>query len=260
VEYSYVVFVSTRKRSESDPEVIGIGRPVDLNMRMRWVSRPEEFAQQMALRRPMVALFSHVAEKRLDGFLSVLEQMPRTQRPHSLVFWGDWEGLERFAQIGNESWVQEEGVSFFGTASSEKDVQHQIASLLAIHSAHAPASALEAGPASTSDLHNPQTGRLDIRRVAEAFDLTVSELARSIGIAPKTALRTPDSETIHRALLPFEIIARARTVLKDRESFLRWLNRPLASIGNAAPKSLLLEGKAKELAGVVNAALLGQPG
>jgi hypothetical protein len=49
----------------------------------------------------------------------------------------------------------------------------------------------------TAKLFNETSGRLDIRGVAEIYDLSISELARMINVEAKTAHKTPDSALIH---------------------------------------------------------------
>jgi hypothetical protein len=110
-----------------------------------------------------------------------------------------------------------------------------------------------------TSLHSA-SGRLDIKKVADLFDLKVSELARQIGVEPKTALRTPDSLTVHKALLPYQEIANGFKVMGgDATEFRIWLNSPNSAIDGKAPHEVLAEGKANVLAGLVKGALLGQP-
>jgi len=112
----------------------------------------------------------------------------------------------------------------------------------------------------TDSLHNRESGRLDIRPVAALFGITVSELARFIGIEEKTALKTPDSKNVHERLLPYEQIAGALDLLDgDASAFRKWLNSANSELHNQTPMQLVKEGKAKDLAGLVRSALLGQP-
>ena len=53
----------------------------------------------------------------------------------------------------------------------------------------------------TAKLFNETSGRLDIRSVAEIYDLSISELARMINVEAKTAHKTPDSAAIHEGLI-----------------------------------------------------------
>jgi hypothetical protein len=66
----------------------------------------------------------------------------------------------------------------------------------------------------TAKLFNETSGRLDIRSVAEIYDLSISELARMINVEAKTAHKTPDSAAIHEGLIPFERME-APNAIKD---------------------------------------------
>ena len=112
----------------------------------------------------------------------------------------------------------------------------------------------------TEFLHNPESGRLDIGVVAELFGITVSELARLVGVEGKTALKTPDSKTLHEGLLPYEQIAGALDLLEsDPGKFRQWLNSSNNELQGQTPMQVIQAGKAKNLAGLVQSALLGQP-
>jgi len=112
----------------------------------------------------------------------------------------------------------------------------------------------------TAKLFNETSGRLDIRSVAEIYDLSVSELARMINVEAKTAHKTPDSEAIHEGLIPFEEVARTLSLMRGSVSdFRRWLNASNAELNYRAPLQMIRAGQIHELAGIVRSALLGQP-
>jgi hypothetical protein len=112
----------------------------------------------------------------------------------------------------------------------------------------------------TFKLFDENSGRLDIRRVAELYNISVSELARLIKVEAKTAHKTPDSPTIHKGLMPFEEVARTLGLMQgDVAEFRRWLNASNAELDFKTPWQMIEEGRVEELAGIVHAALLGQP-
>jgi hypothetical protein len=112
----------------------------------------------------------------------------------------------------------------------------------------------------TFKLFDKNSGRLDIRRVAELYNISVSELARLIQIEAKTAHKTPHSPTIHKGLLPFEEVARTLGLLQGEVGeFRRWVNASNAELDFKTPWQMIEEGRIGELAGIVRAALLGQP-
>jgi hypothetical protein len=112
----------------------------------------------------------------------------------------------------------------------------------------------------TAELFNETSGRLDIRSVAEIYDLSISELARMINVEAKTAHKTPDSPAIHEGLIPFEEVARALGLMRGSVSnFRRWLNASNVELNYQAPLQMIRAGQIHELAGIVRSALLGQP-
>jgi hypothetical protein len=83
----------------------------------------------------------------------------------------------------------------------------------------------------TAKLFNETSGRLDIRSVAELYDLSISELARMINVEAKTAHKTPDSAAIHKGLIPFEEVARTLSLMRcSVPNFRRWLNASNAEL------------------------------
>ena len=109
-------------------------------------------------------------------------------------------------------------------------------------------------------LFNPKSQRLDLKRVAKLFGLTVRRLAGIVGVPPSTADKTPDSKVIHEKLLRFEQIARGLAELDgDQDKFRRWLNTPNPELSDFTPLQVIEKGKADAVADMVSAALLGQP-
>ena len=112
----------------------------------------------------------------------------------------------------------------------------------------------------TAELFNETSGRLDIRSVAEIYDLSISELARMINVEAKTAHKTPDSAALHEGLIPFEEVARTLSLMRGSVSdFRRWLNASNAELNYRSPLQMIRAGQIRELAGIVRSALLGQP-
>lgn len=66
-----------------------------------------------------------------------------------------------------------------------------------------------------------ETGRLDAGRVAEAFGLSVAELAGLVGKSRTSLSRIPDAMALQPSLRPFERTVRLRAVLSEAD-FLSW--------------------------------------
>jgi hypothetical protein len=111
--------------------------------------------------------------------------------------------------------------------------------------------------AATADLRAP-SGRLSARRVAEAFGLTLAQLAAAIGKARQTVWKTDDAEALQPRLFPFERIARLRTVLPESD-FRSWLNMPDEQLDDRTPIELLRNGEADTVADLAEDMLTGIP-
>jgi hypothetical protein len=112
----------------------------------------------------------------------------------------------------------------------------------------------------TAKLFNEHSGRLDVRSIAELYNLSISELARLIKVEVKTAHKTPDSTALHEGLVPFEEVARTLGLMRGSvPDFRRWLNASNAELDYQTPLQMIRAGNIRELAGMVRAALLGQP-
>ena len=120
-----------------------------------------------------------------------------------------------------------------------------------------PLGQLKSTIAATADLR-AASGRLSARRVAEAFGLTLSQLAAGIGKARQTVWKTDDAEALQPRLFPFERIARLRAVLSDAD-FRSWLNMPNDQLDDRTPIELVRNGKAEVVADLAEDMLSGSP-
>lgn len=102
------------------------------------------------------------------------------------------------------------------------------------------------------------SGRIDAKKVADAFGFPLAELGRQIGMPSRQRLsKTPDAEALQPALQPYERIARLRTVLPDAD-FRAWLNTPNELLEDEdAPIDYLKAGAQKPLAAVAHNMLTG---
>jgi len=102
------------------------------------------------------------------------------------------------------------------------------------------------------------SGRLSARRVAEAFGLTLAQLAAAIGKARQTVWKTDDAEALQPRLFAFERIARLRTVLSETD-FRSWLNMPNEQLDERTPIEVVRSGKAEVVADLAEDMLSGSP-
>jgi response regulator RpfG family c-di-GMP phosphodiesterase len=113
---------------------------------------------------------------------------------------------------------------------------------------------------SIAEMRNKQSGRLDAKRTASVFGMTLADVARSIGKSLQAVHRTPDSKSLQSALFPYERIASAITQISSADNALKiWLNTPNDAFPGKLPVELITEGRAGLLADLLEDVLLGHP-
>ena len=103
-----------------------------------------------------------------------------------------------------------------------------------------------------------ESGRLDARRVAGAFGLSVAELAGLLGKSRQAVSKTPDSDSLQPRLRPFERIARLRAVLSQAD-FRSWLNLANDQLEGQAPLGIVRAGRPEVVANLAEDLLTGAP-
>jgi DNA-binding response OmpR family regulator len=110
------------------------------------------------------------------------------------------------------------------------------------------------------DLHDPVTGRLDAGRMAEYLGIALSAFAKFSEISVAGLHKSPASSSLQERLVP---IARSLTILSQllgsKETVRTWMNSPHPDLGGRTPISVILEGKARAVSDMLEAALAGQP-
>ncbi len=120
---------------------------------------------------------------------------------------------------------------------------------------------LEAG----QPIRNPKSHRLDAKRIADYFDLSLRELARILGKSHPTVDKTPDSKNLQATLQPFEAILRGRILVgHDDTLFRQWLNTASKEFPERdgkvpSPMDIIRMGHPEVVAALVDEALTGQP-
>lgn len=120
-----------------------------------------------------------------------------------------------------------------------------------------PLGAVKAILAATADLRGP-SGRLSADRVAEAFGLSLAELAALAGKSRQALSKTPDALSAQPVLRPLERAARLRAVL-EQDEFRQWLNGSNAELDGRSPIELIRSGRADLVADLAEDILTGQP-
>ena len=110
------------------------------------------------------------------------------------------------------------------------------------------------------EFHDKATGRLDSDAVARGLGISVSGLAKAVGLTPSALSKRPHARAAQDALREIEFaVAALRRLLGSDARVRAWLNAPHPDLGGDAPLALLTKGSAKDLADYVRGALSGQP-
>ena len=110
------------------------------------------------------------------------------------------------------------------------------------------------------EFHDKATGRLNSDAVARGLGISVSGLAKAVGLTPSALSKRPHASAAQDALREIEFaVAALRRLLGSDARVRAWLNAPHPDLGGDAPLALLTKGSAKDLADYVRGALSGQP-
>jgi len=115
-------------------------------------------------------------------------------------------------------------------------------------------------------IRDPRSQRLDAKKIAKYFDLSLRELARILGKNHGTIDKTPNSKNLQSDLRVFEEILRGRLLVNhDDILFRRWLNTgsdafPKQNGSRPSPMDIIRMGHPEVVAGMVDRELTGEPG
>lgn len=111
-----------------------------------------------------------------------------------------------------------------------------------------------------TELHDPDSGRIDARRVAAYLNISLKDLAAALEKNYTTVQKTPTAASLQEALRPIKrSLQILEEVLGDRISVLAWWNSPHPDLGLRCPLDLLLAGHGQSVADMLEAAVLGTP-
>ncbi len=112
----------------------------------------------------------------------------------------------------------------------------------------------------TDGLYDMTSHRLNARKIADLFGVTLRQFSSFLGALPQSVHKTPDAVRLQPKLQVFERIARGLILVdNDVGSFRRWLNAPNSELDNHSPLEIIRVGQAKVVANLVEDALLGHP-
>jgi hypothetical protein len=177
------------------------------------------------------------------------------------------ETLETVTNLpaASRSLLTRPGVDILTTRADQAEFEYRVQRLLELSTA--PASVLTAPAPSLSgllpELHDPRSGRIDARRLADRFGLPLTALARTLGREHTTIHRTPASRAIQDGLRIYLRIASALHRLVGSDVAERvWLNAPNPDLGSERPRTLMERSldDAEIVAELLEDSLLGMPG
>lgn len=110
------------------------------------------------------------------------------------------------------------------------------------------------------EVHDPQSGRLDAKRVAAYLDVPLKQLTPALGKKYTAVFKSPSSAALQPSLAPIahtiEMLVR---MLGGRRTALAWLNRPHPDLDKRTPLSVILDGHASAVETVLANAMDGIP-
>jgi CheY-like chemotaxis protein len=124
----------------------------------------------------------------------------------------------------------------------------------------APRTAVPFGGHVVLALHDPETGRLDAKRIAGYLGVSLSSLAAVTGGSVAAIHKAPAANSVQEALGPIErTISLLSEVFQSKEHIQAWLHSAHPDLDNQIPVRMILGGQANAVADMLAAALSGQP-
>ena len=111
------------------------------------------------------------------------------------------------------------------------------------------------------ELHDPESGRIDAKKVAEFLGVSLQRLADTLEANYQTVYKTPGGPSLQKGLHPIkrsvELVSRAT---RNQSEARAWLNNPHPHLGGRAPIDIILSGRAGAVVTMLENALSGIPG
>ncbi len=103
-------------------------------------------------------------------------------------------------------------------------------------------------------------GRVDARRLADAMDITITQLAAILGTKPKSLSESPTSRKIQEAATKIvEMMDDLANFLQERRLAVYWLRTTRVELGDQSPLDWLMKGKLEEIRDEVTRTVRLQP-
>jgi hypothetical protein len=111
-----------------------------------------------------------------------------------------------------------------------------------------------------AELHDPGSGRIDARRVAEFLAVALTRVAEALDANYQSVHKTPDAASLQKGLGPIkrsiELVSR---VTRNPREARAWLNSPHPCFGGRTPLEVILSGRADAVVTLLENAIAGIP-
>ena len=110
------------------------------------------------------------------------------------------------------------------------------------------------------ELHDPESGRIDAREVADFLGVPLAKLAGALGVKYPALHKTPSAPGLQEKLRPIkESIDLVSRITVSKSDARAWLNYPHPDLGRQTPLEVILEGSAGAIVTMLSNALEGIP-
>jgi len=110
------------------------------------------------------------------------------------------------------------------------------------------------------ELHDPETGRIDAKKIADFLGVPLAKLAEALEANYPTVYKTPAALALQKGLRPIkrclELISEVTPNLADTRA---WLNNAHPDLGGLTPMEVILRGRAGAIVTLLENALAGIP-
>lgn len=111
------------------------------------------------------------------------------------------------------------------------------------------------------DLHDPESGLVDARLVANALGISLARMARGLGVEYKAIHKTPTAARLQKPLMAIKEVLHLISQVYPAPAHQRvWLNQPVADLEGESPLDVILSGEAAVVESLLEDALAGHPG
>jgi hypothetical protein len=108
--------------------------------------------------------------------------------------------------------------------------------------------------------HDPNSGRLDAKRIAELFGVPLTTVAHAVGVTPSALSRRRTARSAQDGLRELTFVWRTLMNACGTEAKAKaWLNAARPDLGGKPPLVLLTSGRARDLGNYIRRALAGEP-